>query len=114
MIIKISDRTPAHLERLEKFFHSKNWVSFPKSFDSMDDPMTHEDLRQVEHPFARLVKKSREGKGSETFTLTLEINPFIVDGGGNNILVPSSFLWELMDALNLFPPQFERESLEFR
>ena len=115
MIIKLSDRTPAQLEQLEKFFHSENWVSFPKDQEHwFGRDVTEEDVRSVEHPFAKMVRKTRDPRqpDRERYNITLEISPYIFDMGGNSIKVPLSFLAGLMQALDLFSEDFEPMNLE--
>jgi hypothetical protein len=118
MIIKISDRTPAHLENLERFFHSKNWVSVPdgsKMFTCQGGGApSEEDKLAVEHPFAKLVRKTRDlrQQDRERYTITLEISPYISDFGGNDIKIPFTYLAELMQALDLFAVGYEPVNLE--
>ncbi|HEY0221094.1 MAG TPA: hypothetical protein VGC58_02620 [Candidatus Paceibacterota bacterium] len=117
MLIKLSDRTPAQLERLERFFNSQNWVGVPDKSELFfygGQLRSEEDKRAVEHPFAKLVRKTRDLKetGRERYNITLEISPYIYDMGGNNIKVPISFLAGLMQALDLFSEEFEPINLE--
>lgn len=117
MIIKISDRTPAQLEGLERFFHSRNWVAVPDGsnlFNYGGEPPSDVDKRAVEHPFARLVRKTRDPNQpeSERYNITLEIKPYIIGGGGQEIKIPASFLVGLMQALDLFSDNFEPINLE--
>ena len=117
MIIKISDRTPAQLEGLERFFNSQNWVGIPNGSDLFTyggNPPSEEDKRSVEHPFARLIRKTRDTRQAdgERYNITLEISPYICGMGGCNIKVPLSFLAGLMQALDLFSEKFESINLE--
>jgi hypothetical protein len=116
MIIKIDDRTPAQLARLEAFFHSQNWVSYPgdPQFQGhWDEPTNIESKREVEHPFARLLRKTTSKRGSSRFNITLQVSPYIMDiGGGTEIKVPARFLIELMQALDLFSDKYELIDLE--
>ncbi|MDE2188732.1 MAG: hypothetical protein KGJ35_03335, partial [Patescibacteria group bacterium] len=89
MIVKINDRTPAHLERLEKFFNSGNWVHVPKQL--FIKPMSDDELREYEHKFAKVLRKTKTSKAgsADRFTITLEISPYVYDEGGCQVKVPA-------------------------
>ncbi len=116
MLIKVSEVTPAMLRRLEVFGNSQNWVSCPKNTELgfFGKDVSNEDRREVEHPFAKLLRKTRDSRqpGRESYNITLEISPYIYDMGGNRIKVPLSFLAGLMQALDLFSEDFEPIDLE--